>query len=164
MQKVLRNYTGLTDDITPDLDKTSQKCIMNNLIKATACAVMNRVLFDKSYSECEGCILERPGQNSHVCLYWDDSVYDERLKYVCCSLNMAPVLHVLTVTACSLNCFSINQNHILDLSRIVSKVANAEHPSEYLSKLYKESSSYVGMVERFLYKTFHTKDSLTVFL
>ncbi|KAL8219132.1 UNVERIFIED_CONTAM: hypothetical protein K2H54_007965 [Gekko kuhli] len=165
VRRILQEYAGMTADDIPAVERPMARSAMYKLVTATAYSVIHYCANDLSFSNCQGCLLNEPGQLAHECLTWPAAFHEENLKHVCANLNTGPVLYVITVIGVSMNIFGMNQNHLVALANLVEGMCSAPKPSEQLRVMFQKCHQpYVKLVEKFLRHTFQNRLSLTTFL
>lgn len=134
----MRKLLNMDEDVEC-IQPRQHKNAMKSIIRATVYGLLKHTIDDFIKHSCEGCILQAPGQDSHVCLTWTEKMVDTKYKFVCDEIALSPFFLIATAIAFSLKCLSFNQESMHLIFDLVSKVGGAPNSNKALGKILKES-------------------------
>ncbi|KAG6924232.1 hypothetical protein G0U57_018016 [Chelydra serpentina] len=57
-------------ELTELVPRRERKKVMRTIVRVAVYAVLNHCLREKLFEDCEGCVIDAPGQWHHDCVTW----------------------------------------------------------------------------------------------
>ena len=117
-----------------------------NLLKATTCRCLSKILYRRLKKDCFGCITNHPSQRNHACLYGYPSYYYEGFfDEICGVLLTKPFLKILIIVLeLSLNIKASPEKIIGVAETVVAGLLPGTHIQEDITEILRQHINYTN--------------------
>ncbi|XP_043382518.1 uncharacterized protein LOC122462617 [Chelonia mydas] len=82
-------------ELTEPVPRRERKKVMRTIVRIAVYAVLNHCLREKLFEDCEGCVIDAPGQLHHDCVTWTSLDINCKLWGLCAELCLESLLNTV---------------------------------------------------------------------
>ncbi|KAM7181442.1 uncharacterized protein RBU57_000258 [Macrochelys suwanniensis] len=138
--------------LTEPVPRRERKKVMRTIVRVAVYAVLNHCLREKLFEDCEGCVIDAPGQRHHDCVTWTSTDINCKLQGLCADLCLESLLNTVIAIGYAMQCLCLTQEHLAQGVTLINAVQFSGDPDHVLKKMTKPEDaclqSYIDRLVR----------------
>ncbi|XP_048713154.2 uncharacterized protein LOC125639650 [Caretta caretta] len=145
--------------LTEPVPRREHKKVMRTIVRVAVYAVLNRCLRKKLFKDCEGCVIDMPAQQHHVCVTWTSVYINCKLWGLCAELCLESLLNTVIAIGYAMQCLCLAQEHLAQGVTLINAVQFSGDPGRVLKKMTKQEDA---CLQHYIDCLSHTKSYRTL--
>ncbi|KAG6922130.1 hypothetical protein G0U57_003664 [Chelydra serpentina] len=122
---------------TEPVPRRERKKVMRTIVRVAVYAVINHCLRETLFEDCEGCVIDAPGQRHHDCVTWTSMDINCKLWGLCADLCLESLLNTVIAIGYAMQCLCLTQEHLAQGMTLINAVQFNGDPDCVLKKMTK---------------------------
>ncbi|XP_043381736.1 uncharacterized protein LOC114021507 isoform X2 [Chelonia mydas] len=124
-------------ELTEPVPRRERKKVMRTIVRVAVYAVLNHCLREKLSEDCEGCVIDAPGQWCRDCVTWTSVDINCKLRGLCAELGLESLLNTVIAIGYAMQCLCLTQEHLAQWVTLINAVQFSGDPDPVLKKMTK---------------------------
>ncbi|XP_074810095.1 uncharacterized protein LOC141988162 [Natator depressus] len=146
-------------ELTEPVPRRERNKVMRTIVRVAVYSVLNHCLREKLFEDCEGCVIDAPGQRHHDCVTWTSVDINCKLQGLCAELCLESLLNTVIAIGYAMQCLCLTQEHLAQGVTLINAVQFSGDPDHVLKKMTKPEDA---CLERYIDRLVRTKSYRTL--
>ncbi|XP_065435682.1 uncharacterized protein LOC135979894, partial [Chrysemys picta bellii] len=146
-------------ELTEPVPHRERKKVLRTIVRVAVYAVLKHCLREKLFEDCEGCVIDAPGQRHHDCVTWTSVDINSKLRGLCAELCLESLLNTVVAIGYGMQCLCLTQEHLAQGVTLINAVQFSADPDRVLRKMTKPEDA---CLERYIDRLVRTKSYRTL--
>ncbi|XP_034645445.1 uncharacterized protein LOC117887200 [Trachemys scripta elegans] len=128
-------------ELTEPVPCHERKKVMRTIVRVAVYAILKHCLREKFFEDCEGCVIDAPGQRHHDCVTWTSVDINCKLQGLCAELCLESLLNTIIAIGYGMQCLCLTQEHLAQGVTLINAVQFSADPDRVLKKMTKPENA-----------------------
>ncbi|XP_053889151.1 uncharacterized protein LOC128839849 [Malaclemys terrapin pileata] len=124
-------------ELTEPGPRCEHKKVMQTIVRVAVYAILKHCLREKLFEDCEGCVIDAPGQRHHDCVTWTSVDINCKLRGLCAELCLESLLNTVVAIGYGMQCLCLTQERLAQGVILINAVQFSADPARVLKKMTK---------------------------